>query len=127
MYRVFSMIAMALELAMCLGAHVLVPNNGHESVRAGKVVSRSGDKLVTSYGGSKEQTVTLAVDAKVTCDGMVCMAADLKQGMNIRVSTKSNDPQVAIRVEALDKDTEFEILREPNQQISNERRRLCGW
>jgi hypothetical protein len=85
MYRVFSMIAIALELAMCLGVHVLIPNNSHESVRAGKVVSISGDKLVTSYGDSKEQTVTLAVDAKVTCDGMVCTAADLKPGMNIRV------------------------------------------
>lgn len=58
MYRVFSTIAMALELVMCLGAH-LVANNGDESVCAGKVVSRSGDKLVTSYGDSKEHTVTL--------------------------------------------------------------------
>jgi hypothetical protein len=116
MYRVFSMIAMVLELAMCLGAH-LFANNGDESVRAGKVVSISGDKLVTSYGDSKEQTVTLAVDATVTCDGMVCMAADLKQGMKIRVSAKSDDPQVAIQIEVLDKDTEFEILRQSDQEI----------
>ena len=39
---------------------------------------------------ARKQTVTLAVDAKVTCDGMVCMAADLKQGSGSQEKRKSH-------------------------------------
>jgi hypothetical protein len=74
----------------------------------GKFVSISGKKLVmTGADGSDERTCNLAVDAKVTCDGKVCKAADLKPGMRIRVTTDREAPSDATQVEALDKNAEF--------------------
>ena len=74
----------------------------------GKFVSVTGKKLVmTGAEGSEERTCTLAVDAKVTCDGKVCKAADLKPGMRIRVTTDSEAPNDATQVEALDKNADF--------------------
>ena len=74
----------------------------------GKLVRISGDRLVmTSTEGSDEHTYALAVDAKVTCDGSVCRAADLKPGMRIRVMTDREAAQSAIQVEALDKSPDF--------------------
>jgi alpha-acetolactate decarboxylase len=74
----------------------------------GKFVSVTGKKLVmTGTEGSQERTCTLAVDAKITCDGKVCKAADLKPGMRIRVTTDSEAPNDATQVEALDKNADF--------------------
>ena len=73
-----------------------------------KFVSITGNKLVmTGAEGSAEHTCTLAIDAKVTCDGKVCKAADLKPGMRIRVTTDSEAPNDATQVEALDKNADF--------------------
>jgi hypothetical protein len=74
----------------------------------GSVVSVSGDKLALTNKEGKEHRYTLDADVKVTCDGNVCEAADLKPGMRIRVTTKRVDPQAASRVEALDKNRDFE-------------------
>lgn len=75
----------------------------------GKVVSITGDKLVmTNMEGKDEHTCTLAADARVTCDGKVCKASDLKPGMRIRVTAESPGVHTAIRVEALDKNPDFE-------------------
>jgi hypothetical protein len=74
----------------------------------GKLVSISGDRLVMKdTEGSDEHTYALAVDAKVTCDGADCGAADLKPGMRIRVTTDREAAQNAIQVEALDKNPDF--------------------
>jgi len=74
----------------------------------GKFVSVTGKKLVmTGTEGSDERTCTLTVDAKITCDGKVCKAADLKPGMRIRVTTNSDAPYDANQVEALDKNPDF--------------------
>jgi hypothetical protein len=75
----------------------------------GKVVSIAGDKLVmTNMEGKGEHTCTLAADARVTCDGKVCKAADLKAGMRIRVTSENADSHTATRIEALDKNPDFE-------------------
>ena len=74
----------------------------------GKLVRISGDRLVMKdTEGSDEHTYALAVDAKVTCDGSDCGAADLKPGMRIRVTTDREAAQSAIQVEALDKNPDF--------------------
>jgi hypothetical protein len=74
----------------------------------GKLVSISDDRLVMKgTEGSDEHTYALAVDAKITCDGIVCRAADLKPGMRIRVTTDRQAAQNAIQVESLDKDPDF--------------------
>lgn len=82
-------------------------SNSHD----GKVVSITGNKLVmTGLEGSTEHTCTLAVDCKVTCDGKVCKASDLKPGTKIRVTSESADPHAATRVEAIDKNLNFASL-----------------
>ncbi len=78
--------------------------NTHE----GKVVSISGNKLVmTNEQGGEEHSHMLAANARLTCDGKACKASDLKAGMSIRVTTQKNDKNVAIRIEAIDKDPTF--------------------
>lgn len=77
----------------------------------GIIVSLKGNKLeMTDEDGKHERTCTLTDDAKVTCDGKVCQAADLKKGMRIRVTTAKKAPHSATHVEALDKDPEFAAL-----------------
>ncbi len=78
------------------------------SFHDGKVVSITGNTLVmTDLQGKEEQTCTLTADVKITCDGKVCKAAELKPGMKIRVTSQSDDPHAAIRIEALDKNQAF--------------------
>lgn len=75
----------------------------------GKVVSITGAKLVmTNMDGEEEHMHALTADAKITCDGKVCKAADLKSGMRIRVTTEHAEPQSATRIEALDNHPDFE-------------------
>ena len=73
----------------------------------GKVVSMTGDKLVVANKEGKECSHTLAKDAKLTRDGTVCKAEDLKAGNKIRVTTKKDDRNVATSIESLDKHAEF--------------------
>jgi hypothetical protein len=75
----------------------------------GKVVSISGAKLLmTNMEGEEEHTQALTADVKITCDGKVCKAADLKPGMRIRVTTENAEPHAATRIEALDTSEGFE-------------------
>lgn len=73
----------------------------------GQVVSMTGHKLVVKNSEGKECTHTLAKDAKLTCDGNVCKAEDLKAGKRVRVTTKKDDQSVASGVESLNKHKEF--------------------
>lgn len=74
----------------------------------GKLVSITANKLVmTGNVGTAEYTRILAIDAKITRDGQVCKATDLKPGMRIRVTTDNNVPNDATQVEALDKNADF--------------------
>jgi len=73
--------------------------NTHE----GKVVSVTGNKLVSMCSKGHEHSHTVAADAKVTCGGEVCKTSDLKAGTDIRVTTKKDDKNVAIGIEATDK------------------------
>lgn len=74
----------------------------------GKLISIAGDKLVASDRDGRARSNTLAADAVMTCDGKTCQAGDLKEGMKVRVTTKENARDVAIRIEALDKIERFE-------------------
>ena len=55
----------------------------------------------------KEHTHTLAKTAKLTLDGKDCKAEDLKAGLKIRVTTKSDDAKAATEVEAISKNALF--------------------
>jgi hypothetical protein len=85
--------------------HVAVASNSHE----GQVVSITSDKLVmTNTEGKEKHTHTLTAGIKVTCDGKVCKALDLKAGMKVRVTTENAEPHAATRIEALDNNRDFE-------------------
>ena len=73
----------------------------------GKVVSISGSKLVMSGQDGKEHSHTVAADAKVCCDGTACRTEDLKVGSKIRVTTQTDDKNVATKIESLDKQSKF--------------------
>jgi hypothetical protein len=82
-------------------------SNSHD----GKAVSITGDKLVMTNSkgeGEDEHTYTLTADIKVTCDGKVCKAADLKPGMRVRVTTENPESHTVTRIEALDSNRDFE-------------------
>jgi hypothetical protein len=109
--RLLPLLVVAVALALLVGAPLLAADkekkaNQHE----GTVVSVTEEKLIMKAKGddAKEHEHTLAADAKVTCDGKECKLADLKAGQKVRVTTKKGDKKVAIRVEALDKNDDFE-------------------
>jgi uncharacterized protein (TIGR03000 family) len=79
-----------------------------QSTHDGKVVSIVEDKLVMTGKDDKEHSHALNADVKLTCDGTVCKCEALKAGMKIRVSTKNNDQNTVTRIEALDRNEEFE-------------------
>jgi len=79
-----------------------------EKIMDGTVVSASADKLTMTNKEGKEHSHALAANAKVTCDGTICKAADLKSGMKVRVTTEDAEPHAATRIEALDNNRDFE-------------------
>ncbi len=85
----------------------------------GKVISITGDKLVmTGTKGKEERTCTLSADVKVTCDGKVCKASDLKPGMKVRVTAESVDSLAAVCVEAIDKNLQFASNQQDGKVVS---------
>jgi hypothetical protein len=74
----------------------------------GKVVSATAEKLMMSDKDGKEHSHALTGDIKITVDGKTSKATDLKKGFKIRVTTKADDNKVVTRIEALDKNPEFE-------------------
>jgi hypothetical protein len=76
-----------------------------------EVESVVGKKLTMKDQDGKEHSHMLSDDAKMTLDGKTCWAQDLKAGMDIRVTTNRADEKVANRIEAIDKDGKFALLR----------------
>lgn len=73
----------------------------------GRLVSITGDKLVMSDSKGKDYSHTVASDAKVCCDGVACKPENLKVGSKIRLTTKSDDKLIAVKIESLDKRAEY--------------------
>jgi len=114
MYRMFSLASLALALFVAApaltarAADPIAPLAADAHTQDGKVVSIAGDKLVVADKDGKESTYALAADAKVTCDGTVSKASDLKPGMKIRVTMNKDEKAAVSRIEALDKNAAFE-------------------
>jgi hypothetical protein len=83
--------------------------NSHEGV----IVSVSGDKLVCKGTGldTTEHTFTVPTDATIMLDGKTAMLNDLKPGQKIRFTTKAGDRTQLTKIEALDKNTDFDRSR----------------
>jgi hypothetical protein len=79
-----------------------------EKTMDGTFVSVSAEKLTMADKDGKVHSHALASSAKATCDGKTCTALDLKAGMRIRVTTDDAAPHAASRIEALDKNLDFE-------------------
>jgi hypothetical protein len=79
--------------------------------RDGTFVSATAREFVMANAEGKEpQTHPLAADATITCDGKACKVADLKPGMRVRVTTDAKEPHAVTRIEALDRNLNFEKI-----------------
>ncbi len=82
-------------------------NTTFANTHDGTVVSCTSGKLVMADADGKEHTCKVTADTKITCDGKVCKASDLKSKMKIRVTTKKSDDAAATVIEAIDKNADF--------------------
>jgi hypothetical protein len=73
----------------------------------GKVINVRDNKLLMRIAHGEERSHVLARDVELSCDGEACVATNLKIGYRVRVTTKSHDSNIAIRIEAIDVDTGF--------------------
>ena len=113
-YQKFSLSAMALALFVTIAPAFAADDakvakdakETKEATHVGKVVSVTGDQLVMTNKAGKEHSHALTADAKITCDGKVCKAEDLKAGTKIRVTT-SKDAKVVTCIEAIDMNKSF--------------------
>jgi hypothetical protein len=124
LYRAVPLFLVALALTLFAGTPVLADDAKKASgdkaaiksdTHEGTVVRVTADTFVMKGKAkngevAKEYTYTLADKAKVTCDGKVCLVKDLKPDQKIRVTTKKGDKEIAIIVEALDKNEKFETV-----------------
>lgn len=76
--------------------------NVKESVLEGQLIKISGNMLMMTSKGGKEHSLRLMEDARLTLEGKVFRAAELKTGMIIRVTTLPPDHGRVSRIEVLD-------------------------
>jgi hypothetical protein len=121
-YRALSLCLTVVALG--LFATAIRAEEKHGKACTGTIVSvdATGEKLVvkeaesgttTNNPGSQQQmekTFTLSSNSKIMCDGKTCQLTDLKPGQKVRVWTKTSDPTAVVRVEALDKNTDFSTV-----------------
>ncbi len=67
----------------------------------GLLVSIGGNRLAMTKFIGHDTVHTLAIDAKLTCDGNECDSDQLQTGTWIRVTTKREDPRVATCIEVI--------------------------
>jgi len=99
-----------LSLTLLVGSPALA-ENGY-STHDGKVVSVTGEKLVMTGKDGTEHVHMLAPDSKVCLDGKAIKSENLKAGMKIRVTTKNDNKDVAIRIEALENNEGYSVTQE---------------
>ena len=104
-HRSFAFAMLAATMSLCTPAWGA--KDGSEKSHDGKFVSLTDEKLKMTDSKGMEHSHMLAADAKVTCDGKACKPSDLKAGMRIRVTTKSDEKKVATHIEAIDKNELF--------------------
>jgi hypothetical protein len=114
-YRAMPFFVTAVALALFVSAGLRAEDKPGDKgeTHEGTVVSVTGDKLIMKAKAkdgqeAAEHTHKLAENGKVMCDGKDCKLEDLKPGQKIRVTTKKGDKEIAIKVEALDKNERFE-------------------
>lgn len=116
---VFHMVpVVTLAMAMLVGVTAFAGSDAGPATHSGTVVSVTGNKLVMTSEQDGEHSHTMAADAKVTLDGKVCKAADLKAGTKIRVTTQGDGNGLVNRIEAIDRDLDFASTRHEGKLVS---------
>jgi hypothetical protein len=105
-------LAMAMGPAVLLGVLTMNAFGADAKTHDGKFVSVAAEKfMMTDMEGKNEHSHTLTADAKVTLDGKAVKVSELKKGTKIRVTTKEGDLKIATRIEAIDKNPDFEKVK----------------
>ncbi len=113
-YRNLTMTAIAVAL-VAANAASYAGEDGKQWTHLGEVSSVTGNRLVMTQSQDQDKSFTLTADAKVTLDDQTIVAADLKPGTKIRVTTTKDDQNVVSRIEAIDERPEFaDSLRDGN-------------
>ena len=73
----------------------------------GVITLLAGTKMTMKNRDEKLVSLTLVDDATYTCDGVVCQASGLEIGNRIRVTVAKADRTMAVGIESLSKDTNF--------------------
>jgi hypothetical protein len=100
----FSYLVLALlALAVVVGQAAIAADdkaNTHE----GKIVMAGNSMLtMTDENGANRHSHKVGADCKITCDGKVCKLEDLKEGYHVKVTTKGDEKNMAIKIEASSK------------------------
>jgi len=108
-YRVLPFVLVALAVALFVSAPALADTDKAVS-HSGKVVSFDGKKLVMKDKNDKEHTHAITDDTILMLDAKksnVDTFKGLKEGTKIRVWLDKKDNKKVLKIEALDKNTEF--------------------
>jgi hypothetical protein len=109
MLRAFLFVLAIAAVVMFVSVPALADDTKKANTHEGTVVSVKDNKIVMKgKADDTEHSHTLAPDATVWCDGKECKLDDLKPGQKVRVTTKKNDRDIATKIEALDKNQDFE-------------------
>ncbi len=109
-YRVLPFVLLALAVALFVTAPALADNSDTATSHTGTVVSFDGKTLVMKDKNDKEHTHAISDATILMLDGKkanVDTFKGLKAGTKIRVWLDKTDNKKVLKIEALDKNTEF--------------------
>jgi len=92
---------------MVIRIEALESQGAFDGTHDGRLVSITENKVVMTGKNGKEHSHPLASYAKLSCDGQPCKWDEIKPGTKIRVTTKSENTQWVVRIEAIDKQELF--------------------
>ncbi|SRR5579885_2737809 len=106
--RVLPFVILALAVALFVSSPLLAEEKANS--HTGTVVSFDGKTLVMKDKNGNEHTHAVTSDTELMLDGKksdVDTFKTLKAGTKIRVTTDKSDAKKVIKIEALDKNTDF--------------------
>jgi len=92
---------------------VLTTHGKHEAAagsQLGRIVTITGDRIVTKSASNGERVHNLARDVRVTRDGKPCRIDDLKLGVSVRVTVRKDDEMTAIGIDCIPREGEDQTL-----------------
>lgn len=117
-------VAKATDLKAGMRISVTSDNDFADSNRReGKLVSIVENKLSMTDSNGKAQTHTLPANVKMTVDGKVTQASELKPGMRIRVTTDRKAPHSPSYIEAIDRNESFSNSQKNDTSANNQNNR----